>query len=403
MVKIKEKKYDYYTVSELPEGQANQEPEYPENTEFLQDVSLEEHQEELRKIYQNAPFIMILLDENRKIRQINDYARSITGKNPKELLGLCTGEALGCIHADERCLEDKTGTRCSRCALRSIIVDTLSSGQNRQQVEVKLPLKVKGERKDLFFFVSTAKLSVRKQPMVLVSLQDITERKLTEQQLKLSYARMETLSKRILRGQEEDRARLARELHDEVGQALTVVKLDIQMLGDELAAQGYPCQKKLMESVDLVDTTLERVRRQSVSLRPPALDDMGLIAAVKSMARGFGNRTKINTSVFAEGFSTRLSQDLETALFRCVQEALTNVARHAQAAKVDVVLIQEAQRVTVEIKDNGIGFKPEEIQFSLDHIGLTGMQERVELLQGKLRIKSKPGQGTKINIAIPLK
>ena len=393
--------YDH-TLPASPERKTKKEPACMEKTEFLHDVSLKDHEEELRKIYQNAPFVMILLDENRKIRQINDYATSITGKDPKELLGLCTGEALGCFHALDGNREHEPGMHCSGCALGTIIVDTLSSGQNRQQIEVTFPLMNQGKRKDLFFLVSTAKISVRKQPMVLVSLQDITERKLTEQQLKLSYARMETLSKRILRGQEEDRARLARELHDEVGQALTVVKLDLQMLNDELAAQGYHCQKKLLESVDLVDTTLERVRRQSVSLRPPALDDMGLIAAVKSMARGFGNRTKINTAVTADGFSTRLSQDLETALFRCVQEALTNVARHARAKKVDVVLNQDAERVTVQIKDDGIGFKPKEIHFSLDHIGLTGMQERVELLQGELRIESKPNQGTQIYITIPL-
>ncbi len=365
--------------------------------------SLREREEELRKIYQNAPIVLILLDENRNIRQINDYATFITNKSLKDLIGLRIGKALGCIHADDAQETQGLGSHCERCQLRIIINDTFIHGKSYQQVEVELPLLVEGKKEKLFVLASTTKLNFYDQPLVLVSLQDVSELKITEQQLKSSYSKMEALSKRILRSQEEDRSRLARELHDEVGQALTAVKLDLQMLDDELSRQGYTYQKKLSQSVDLVDATLERVRRQSGSLRPPALDDMGLIAAVQSMAKGFGNRTKINASVKAEGFTERLSRELETALFRCVQEALTNIARHARAQRVTVDLKQDQQEVSVVIKDDGIGFRPEEVKASMDHIGLIGMKERVGLLQGKIVIDSHPGGGTAIYIAIPMK
>jgi PAS domain S-box-containing protein len=231
---------------------------------------------------------------------------------------------------------------------------------------------------------------------------DITDRVQTEQKLKNSYDKLQALSTRILRVQEEERIRLARELHDEVGQALTVLKIDLQLLNEELLRHNFNCQEKLAESIGLVDLTLERVRKQAVSLRPPALDHMGLVAAVQNMTQGFSRRTGIRIEVIARENKTRSSMEIETALFRCIQESLTNVARHAQASMVTIELVHFPEKVDARVEDNGIGFDEKALNTSPEHIGLTGMQERVKLLNGSIEIDSEPGCGTRIMISIPL-
>ncbi len=231
---------------------------------------------------------------------------------------------------------------------------------------------------------------------------DITERVLNEQQLKIHHAQVEALSNRILNAMEEERSRLARELHDELGQALTAVKLDLQLLGDQLSS-FQDLKQKLSQTIELVDYTINLVRRQSVSLRPPALDDMGLLPAIEEMVRGFMNRTGIKTHIESNGFFRRLPRPIETALYRCVQESLTNVARHARAKNVSIRIKQENGYILVRVTDDGVGFVPEKQEISADSIGLTGMQERVKLLSGQFSIDSSIGQGTSIIIRVPCK
>lgn len=231
---------------------------------------------------------------------------------------------------------------------------------------------------------------------------DITDRVLNEQQLKTHHAQVEALSSRILNAMEEERSRLARELHDELGQALTAVKLDLQLLGDQLSS-FQDLKQKLSQTIELVDYTINLVRRQSVSLRPPALDDMGLLPAIEDMVRGFMNRTGIKTHIESNGFFRRLPRPIETALYRCVQESLTNVARHARAKNVSIRIKQDNGHILVRVKDDGVGFDPEKQSISSDSIGLTGMQERVKLLSGQFSIDSSSGQGTSIMIRVPWK
>ncbi len=231
---------------------------------------------------------------------------------------------------------------------------------------------------------------------------DVTERVLNEQQLKTSHAQIKALSDRILGAMEEERSRLARELHDELGQALTAVKLDLQLLADQVpVCEDY--DKRFNQAIELVDYTINLVRRQSTSLRPPALDDMGLLPAIEEMVRGFMNRTNINTRIESNGFSKRLPRPVETALYRCVQESLTNVARHANALNAIVELKKENGELYLSIIDDGVGFEPEKQKISAKSIGLTGMQERVNLLSGEFRIESSIGQGTKVTIKVPWK
>ena len=229
---------------------------------------------------------------------------------------------------------------------------------------------------------------------------DITEQVNYEQKLKNSHARIEALSKRILEAIEEERARLARELHDELGQALTAVKLDLQLL-NEFIPGDEKSERHLKQSIDLIDFTINLVRRLSVSLRPPALDDMGLLPAIKNMVNGFENRTGIKTILSTNSFTERLAQQVETALYRCVQESLTNIARHSNASSAEVDISKKNGILKVTVSDDGVGFEADKMVVSSEHIGLTGMKERIKLLNGNFKIDSVPSEGTTINIEIP--
>ena len=230
---------------------------------------------------------------------------------------------------------------------------------------------------------------------------DITERVQAEEKLKSSYEQLQVFSSLILKAQEKEKIRLSRELHDEVGQALTAVKIDLQVIKEELRKKGFGFQERLAESVRLVDATLERVRKQAVSLRPPALDHMGLVAAVQSMAQGFSRRTGIKTKIIAENKTSRFPNEIETALFRCVQESLTNVARHSQAEKVIIEFQFLPDSIRVCVEDNGRGFKKDVSGLPPQGIGITGMQERVRLLNGVFKIDTPPQGGTRVMITVP--
>lgn len=229
---------------------------------------------------------------------------------------------------------------------------------------------------------------------------DITDRILNEKKLRTSYAQIEALSMRVLEAMEDERARLARELHDELGQALTAVKLDLQLLQDALKCEGKK-ENSLNQSINLIDYTIDIVRKQSVSLRPPVLDDMGLIPAIENMIKGFNKRTGVNMRLVAGDLPARLPGHLETALYRCIQESMTNIARHAKADQALVKIKKNDRKILVSVVDDGVGFEPDNLAVSSEHIGLTGMQERIRLVGGRFKIASAPDEGTKILIIVP--
>jgi signal transduction histidine kinase len=227
------------------------------------------------------------------------------------------------------------------------------------------------------------------------------ERRKAEEELKERYREIQILSGRILHAFEEERSRLARELHDEIGQALTVVTLDLQYLQMKLSSAEPSLQDKIVSSLQLLEHTLDYVRRQIVALRPPSLDNIGLVEVVREMARELGSRAGLTIEIQEKGFSGRLSADIETALYRCIQEALTNTVRHAGATKVTLELLKNSHGVSVDIQDDGKGFDSGHLKLHCKGVGLAGIRERVNLLGGKLQIKAAPGKGVRITIFIP--
>jgi signal transduction histidine kinase len=204
---------------------------------------------------------------------------------------------------------------------------------------------------------------------------------------------------RVVAAQELERRRLARELHDETGQALTSILLGLK--GLEESDDPEVRRQAVVALRDLVSATLRDVRRLAVELRPSALDDFGLVAAVHRLGQTFGEQTGIRFDFEAQLGQDRLPGEVETALYRIVQEALTNVVKHAQAGAVSVVVTRQASSAVAVIEDDGRGFDP--AAPADGGLGLEGMRERIGLLDGRLRIESRPGGGTTIVAEVPLR
>jgi signal transduction histidine kinase len=206
--------------------------------------------------------------------------------------------------------------------------------------------------------------------------------------------------RRAVAAQELERRRLARELHDETGQALTSILLGLSTL--DRAGSETEVQEVTATVRELVVSTLQSVRRLALELRPAALDDFGLLPALKRLGQAVRERSSLDVQVEARLGPERLSPEAETAVYRIVQEALTNVVRHAEAEHVSVVLTRKNEGVSVVVEDDGKGFVPESAS-NRGGLGLLGMRERVQLLDGTLRVESAPGAGTTLVLQLPLR
>jgi signal transduction histidine kinase len=204
--------------------------------------------------------------------------------------------------------------------------------------------------------------------------------------------------RRVVEAQESERARLARELHDETGQALTSILLGLKSLEDR--ADTADSRTAVTELRDLVVSTLQDVRRLAVELRPAALDDFGLVPAIERLRDGVEEQGGLTVDVQSPLGDERLPSETETALYRIVQEALTNVMKHAAATRVTVRLSRSDKNVVLVIQDDGKGFEPGRARDG--GLGLVGMRERVALLGGRLTVESSEGGGTLLKAEVPL-
>jgi PAS domain S-box-containing protein len=237
------------------------------------------------------------------------------------------------------------------------------------------------------------------EPIRLVgTAQDVTELRQAEQALQEYTARLQALSRRLLEVQEAERRHLARELHDEVGQTLTALRLLLTPGGDLPDAT----KSRLEQAQQLVDELFERVRALSFDLRPAALEHLGLVSALLTFFERYSEQTGILVDFKHQGVAGRLPPEVETTAYRIVQEALTNVARHAGVAGASVRVWAGVDTLGVQIEDSGRGFDPEAARATPRSSGLAGMQERVSLLNGHLTIESRPGAGTQITAELPI-
>jgi PAS domain S-box-containing protein len=230
---------------------------------------------------------------------------------------------------------------------------------------------------------------------------EIAERQRAEEQLRASLEQLRALAARLQSVREEERTSISREIHDELGQACTAIKMDLALIGRRLTKKQSQLHAKVYSAIQLADNMIGTLRRIASELRPRTLDDLGLPAALESQAQEFESRTGIRCSVTLPQVPLTLDADRSTAIFRIFQESLTNVARHAQATRVEALLKEENDRVIFQVFDNGRGFDPEEAK-ARKSLGLVGMQERALLLNGNLTIEGVPGSGTTMTLTIPL-
>ncbi len=231
------------------------------------------------------------------------------------------------------------------------------------------------------------------------AMMDITDRKLAEQRLRDSREQLRALSAHLEQVREEERTRIAREIHDELGQALTGLKLDLSWFAGRLPNQPLLAEKSAA-MLKLIDSTVNAVRRLSTELRPAVLDNLGLSAAIEWLAQEFQRRTGVSCEFITPEDDLVLDKDRTTALFRIAQEALTNVARHARARSVHILLERDGTQLLLRITDDGRGIADLE-QHSTHSFGLLGMRERAHLLGGTFEIAGRAGEGTTLTVQLP--
>jgi signal transduction histidine kinase len=220
------------------------------------------------------------------------------------------------------------------------------------------------------------------------------------ERLRESEEKLRRLAAHLISVREEERAHIAREIHDELGQVLTGLKMEVGWLAKRLK------EPELVEKTDsmskLIDSTVQTVRKIATGLRPEMLDDMGLVAAVGWQVKEFQKRTGIRCRAKLPPETAKLDIDLATTMFRIFQEILTNVARHSRATRVDIDLAIDPERVALEVADNGVGIADAD-RTGKKSLGLLGMHERALLFGGEVRITGTSGHGTRVSVSIPIR
>jgi len=260
-------------------------------------------------------------------------------------------------------------------------------------------------------WLSTNVISYGGRELICTLVRDVTEHKRAQEERERLLKRirergeqLRVLSQQLVKIQETERHSLARELHDEVGQNLTALAINLSILRSKLPAESAAkLGARLDDSQVLVEETIHRIRDVMAELRPPLLDDYGLLAALRWYAQRFSERTGIPTLTEGENLIPRLPLAIETTLFRIAQEALTNVTKHARASQVTVTLEAVGGEICLTIADNGTGFDPSSLHRTVERpgYGLMSMQERTDAVGGRFRVESTPEKGTRLIVEVP--
>ncbi len=363
--------------------------------------------EELNAIYNNVPVVIMLVDRHRRIRKANTCAADFADRPSGAMIGLYGGQALRCLHALDVPEGCGFGPACETCPVRLTVLDTLETGRSHHQVQATVSVAVGDRQKDLTVLVSTAAISIEREPMVLVSLMDITSQVQAQRTVHRHQRQLRSLAARLSLVEERERRRIALWLHDEIAQRLAVSQIELQDL--RRSRTDISASEKIDRLSGEIDELMAEIRSETFELGTPTLYLVGLEAGVESwLKRVVGEKYGLRTSLAAEGDFSDLDKDLVLVLFRSTRELLANVVKHARAEKVEVSLRRNRDQVEIEVRDDGVGFDPAEV-LSVDDetesqsFGLVSVREQTEHLGGRISLDSGENKGTCIRLAIPIK
>jgi PAS domain S-box-containing protein len=235
---------------------------------------------------------------------------------------------------------------------------------------------------------------------------DISERRRSEEALRESERQLRSVSSQLLLAQETERRRISRELHDELGQSLTIMKLRLGLLAREVRKDQAKLRREVKGTMVHIDQTIEGVRRLSRDLSPSVLEDLGLRAGLRRLVKEFVKLNELKVSLqITEGIDKLLTKDAEIILYRVIQEALTNIGKHAKAGKIRLAIERRDRDIRVLVEDDGRGFdpaRPSDPERTRTGLGLAIMRQRVQMLGGQLELWSERGKGTRLIFSIPL-
>lgn len=352
------------------------------------EASLRESEERFRTLFETAGSFIGVTTPGGLLLEVNPEAERVSGWPRQEVLG--------------RNFLDLYIPQTFREAVQTYFQKVLA-GQAIRGFEMPLKLRFGGERP----FIWNVNRLLGKEGQILGVMavgQDIAARKQAEEDLRESEQNLRLLASQILTAQENERKRISRELHDELGQSLTILKLNLRAAARQL--QEPVAVKEELGSLSLyLDEVIDKVRRLSRALSPAILEDLGLAPALQYLVNEFSKYYDINHHIDLENLDLLFDKEAQIIIFRIFQEALTNIVRHAQATKVRLAIQESGGMALFEVEDNGQGFEVSEIVSSsaMDRgLGLVALDERAKMLGGSLRIESRKGVGTHITCAVPV-
>jgi PAS domain S-box-containing protein len=323
---------------------------------------------------------IISVDDRQRIVLYNRAAEKMFGWSPDEVEGkpldLLIPERFRGGHGSQVRRFGATGTTSRRMGHQTVLYALRKDG-------AEFPIEA-----------SISQLQTPEGKVYTVILRDVTER--VRAQGELAAFASESTGVR-----EQEKSRIARELHDELAQSLTALKMDSIWLRDHVPGEDSAAQEKLSQMLALLDAAVASVRRIAADLRPLVLDDLGLVAAIEWAVQNFSQRTGVPCELQVDE-SLDLQEPHATGVFRIVQESLANVAKHAGATRVEVELRPVDEHLLVRVQDDGIGFRPSAPR-KPQSLGLVGLRERAQLLHGELKVESNLGAGTRVEARIPLR
>ncbi len=345
--------------------------------------AIRQREEIYRTIFENTGTAMIITEHDTTISLTNDEFEKLSGYTKEELEGKKSWKEF-VIPED---LDRLMGYHANRKA------DPVSVPSSKFDFRF---LSRQGLMKDVYATVMVIPGTTR----AVVSLLDITETKKASEELQVSREQLRNLHKHSQDVRERERTRVAREIHDELGQVLTALKMDLSYLAKKLPPEFPSLRTKTNLMLRFVDMTIQSVKRITMDLRPGLLDHLGLVAAIEWQADEFQKRTGIRYSLSVDPEDIILNPDSSTSIFRIFQETLTNIARHAHATEIKISLLEKDGILELTVSDNGIGISKDQIE-NAKSFGLMGIKERAYFSGGQAKIFGKKGKGTTVQVSIP--